>query len=135
MMQEPRQQSHQSWPNPKFKIWEKRFDGLKFLHDHLNSKMDIAKAKSINPQQLTANLEAYLIWSVVMVCALFKASDDSDKAEHRLSLEMIKFKEALKVHTKKFDEVNWELAQLSEERESFVVLLLIFLRRSRNSKI
>lgn len=73
--------SHQSRSIPKFKFWENILDGLKFLYDHLYSEGDIAKVKSVDPQQLTANLESHLIWRAMIVGALFEAGDESDKAE------------------------------------------------------
>lgn len=42
----------------------------------------------------------------------------SDQAKNRLSQEVVKLKEALKAQTEKFDDVNRQLAWLSEERKS-----------------
>lgn len=57
---------------------------MRFLYDHLNAEGSITKVEAFGPQQLTTNLGAYLIWSVVMVRDLFETDDDSDKVECHL---------------------------------------------------
>lgn len=41
---------NQTKPSNKFKIWGKKFDGLKFLYDHLNAIEDVNKVKKIGRQ-------------------------------------------------------------------------------------
>lgn len=61
--------------------------------------------------------------SVMMVRALFEVNDNYDQAEHRLSQEVAKLKEALQVQTEKLDETNRQLTKLSKDKKSFKVSL------------
>lgn len=120
-MQETGQGSHQSRLSPEFKFWENIFNGLRFLYDILNVEGDVTKATQFGPQQLAANPGAYLMRSAMMARTFFEAGDESKKAEHCLSKEVTKLKEALKIQAEKSDKTTQKLAEklkkLEEEAE------------------
>lgn len=73
--------------------------------------------------QLEVNSGAYLMRCVVITLALFETGDEFNQDEHRLSNEVTKLKYGLNTHLRIINEFNKLLAQLLEERKSYLNLL------------
>lgn len=117
LTQETDQGSYQPCPSTQFKFLGNNFDGLKFHYDHLNSDEYVVKAKAIRPQQLVANVSAYLMRCAVMTQYLFEFRDESYQAEHRLSKEVADLKYNLKGQTEKDGKATKKLVEVTKKKE------------------
>lgn len=100
-----------------FKFWNKNFNGLKFLYNHLNATEDMNKVKTTWRQKLTQNSSSYLMRLFVLTRGLFEVVDDHAQNEIKLNEEVNQLKEQQKMQAVKLSNLEKQLSEEKTKRE------------------
>lgn len=99
-------------------FWSNNFDGLEFLYDRLNATEDVEKVKNIGAQQLTQNINAYLMRCDVMTRGFFKVGYAYEKKETHLTKNVTQLKDNLKFQTDKVEDLHKQLLEVKKYKDT-----------------